>query len=215
MEPTVNLIQALQGKRLLIFDFDGTVADTSPMHAAAFTEVLAGLGIVVDYPRIAGMKTLDAMHKCLALANCSLSDNQLTTLVAAKQQRARQMIGEGLQPLPGMDEFLRWARTRYRLAMVTSGSRDTVSLALAKLGYTDWFSPLICAEDVRYAKPSPEGFIAVLNITGVFASQALVFEDSEAGLSAAALVGIDFVDVTEDLIQIAIRSKSYFKRMKA
>ena len=58
--------QLLQGKRLLIFDFDGTVADTSPLHAAAFAQVLAPLGIAVDYPAIAGLKTLDAMRKCLA-----------------------------------------------------------------------------------------------------------------------------------------------------
>jgi len=78
--------------------------------------------------------------------------------------------------------------------MVTSGSRGTVSLALEKLGYTDWFDPLICADDVSQAKPAPEGFLKALQISGVPADAALVFEDSQAGFTAAAAAGLGFVD---------------------
>jgi beta-phosphoglucomutase-like phosphatase (HAD superfamily) len=56
-----NIRQLLQGKRLLIVDFDGAVADTSPLHAAALEQVLSPLGIAVHYPSIASMKTKDAM----------------------------------------------------------------------------------------------------------------------------------------------------------
>lgn len=195
MEPAANLTEALQGKRLLIFDFDGTVADTTPLHAAAFTEVLAPLGVAVDYPRIAGLKTLDAMRQCLNGVGRILDEAELAALVAAKQQRARQMIGEALKPLPGVDEFLRWARPRYRLAMVTSGSRGTVNLALEKLGYTGWFDPLVCADDMARAKPDPEGFLQVLRMTGVPAEEALVFEDAEAGFLAAGAASLAYVDV--------------------
>lgn len=195
MEPAANLTEALQGKRLLIFDFDGTVADTTPLHAAAFTEVLAPLGVAVVYPRIAGLKTLDAMRQCLNGVGRILDDAELASLVAAKQQRARQMIGKALKPLPGVDEFLRWARPRYRLAMVTSGSRGTVNLALEKLGYTGWFDPLVCADDMARAKPDPEGFLQVLRMTGVPAEEALVFEDAEAGFLAAGAASLAYVDV--------------------
>ena len=54
----------LHGKRLLIFDFDGTVADTTPLHAEAFRQALSPLGVSVDYGRIAGMKTRDAIKQC-------------------------------------------------------------------------------------------------------------------------------------------------------
>lgn len=195
MEPAANLTEALQGKRLLIFDFDGTVADTTPLHTAAFTEVLAPLGVAVDYPRIAGLKTLDAMLQCLNGVGRTLDEAEIAALVAAKQQRARQMIGEALKPLPGVDGFLRWARPRYRLAMVTSGSRGTVNLALEKLGYTGWFDPLVCADDMARAKPDPEGFLQVLRMTGVPAEEALVFEDAEAGFLAAGAASLAYVDV--------------------
>lgn len=191
----VDFFEILQGKRLLIFDFDGTVADTTPLHAAAFTEVLAPLGVGVDYPRIAGLKTLDAMLQCLNGVGRILDEAELAALVTAKQKCVRQMIGQALQPLPGVDEFLRWAHPRYKLAMVTSGSRGTISLALEKLGYTSWFDPLICADDVERAKPAPEGFLKALHLAGVLASEALVFEDSEAGFQAAAQAGLGYVDV--------------------
>ena len=190
-----DFFEMLESKRLLIFDFDGTVADTTPLHAAAFSEVLAPLGIAVDYSCIAGLKTLDAMRQCLNEVGRTLDDAALAALVTAKQQCVRQMIGQALQPLPGVDAFLRWARPRYKLAMVTSGSRGTVSLALEKLGYGGWFDPLICADDVERAKPAPEGFLMALRLTGVLASDALVFEDSEAGFQAAAQAGLAYVDV--------------------
>lgn len=197
---SANLIEALQGKRLLIFDFDGTVADTTQMHAAAFSKVLEPLGITPDYSRVAGLKTLDAMRQCLSRADRTVNDTELAALVNAKQQCVRQMIGQALQPLPGVDEFLKWARMRYRLAMVTSGSRGTVSMALEKLGYADWFNPLICADDVHQAKPDPAGFLAAIEMTGVLKKHALVFEDSDAGIAAAAAAALDCCDVRNGLL---------------
>jgi beta-phosphoglucomutase len=195
MKSVPNLAGALRGKRLLIFDFDGTVADTTPLHATAFSEVLAPFGIEVNYSCIAGLKTLDAMRQCLHGAGRFLDESALAALVTAKQQSVRKMISNALHPLPGVDAFLRWARPTYRLAMVTSGSRDTVSLALGQLGYTGWFDPLICADDVQHAKPDPEGFLAAMRITGIPPKEVLIFEDSLAGVTAAKNAGVDYFHV--------------------
>lgn len=194
MTSPIHPNRLLHRKQLLIFDFDGTVADTTPLHTAAFAQVLRPLGITVDYPAIAGLKTVDAFRQCLASARRLLGDDEIAALVTSKQQAVRQMIASGLAPLPGVDAFLQWARPRFRLAMVTSGSRGTVSLALEQLGYTGWFDPLICAEDVAHAKPAPDGFLKALRLTGVPADEALVFEDSQAGFTAAAAAGLDFSD---------------------
>lgn len=196
-----DLQSLLDGKQLLIFDFDGTVADTTPLHAEAFRQVLSPLGIAVNYPAIAGLKTLDAMRKCLADAGLVRSDEELQRLVSAKQQSVRHMISRELSALPGVDEFLRWARPRYRLGMATSGSRGTVELALRKLGYVGWFEPLVCADDVLNAKPDPEGFLTVLKMTGTKATDALAFEDSVAGFAAAHAAGLALVDARQNLWQ--------------
>jgi sugar-phosphatase len=189
--------QLLQGKTLLIFDFDGTIADTSPLHAAAFERVFSPLGITVDYPSIAGMKTAEAMLQCAKACGYSLSNQQLIELVSEKQALAREMITSGLEALPGVDHFLRWARQRYRLSLATSGSRGTIMLALGKLGYQDWFDPLVCAEDVGRSKPYPDAFLRVLEITGFSPGNTLVFEDSEAGFVSAMRAGVDYLDVSK------------------
>ena len=196
------IYRMLKGKELLIFDFDGTVADTTPLHAAAFEEVLVPLGITVNYATIAGMKTLDAMQKCLNDAGQFLPEAEVYELVAAKQRSVRLMIVRDLQPLLGVDDFLCWAKKHYRFAMVTSGSYGTVSLSLEKLGYTGWFDPLICADDIQKAKPDPEGFIKALQMTATPAVKALVFEDSEAGFNAARCAGLDCIDVKSHCFNI-------------
>ena len=185
----------LKGKSILIFDFDGTVADTSPLHAAAFSTVLEPLGVTVDYNSIAGLKTADAVLACARAVGMELAAKQLDAIVAAKQSLVREMISRDLTAMPGVDEFLRWSRSRYRLSMATSGSRGTVELALKKLGYDKWFDPLVCAEDVQRAKPNPDVFLRVLALTGYSTHQALVFEDSEAGLNAAFSARIESVFV--------------------
>lgn len=194
-EGALGAWQLLQDRSLLIFDFDGTLADTSPLHALAFNQVLAPLGIRVNYPAIAGMKTRDALHLVARQKGVRLDPDRLEELTLAKQQRVRRLIEERLAPLPGVVEFLSWARPRYRLALYSSGSRGTVTLSLKKLGYSRWFDPLICADDVSAAKPDPEGYLKVLKLTGVAPGRALVFEDSDAGLRAAARAGIASVDV--------------------
>ncbi len=196
MKTLVSLLQALEGKKLLIFDFDGTVANTSPLHAAAFSQVLTPLVNGVDYPSIAGLKTWDGIRQCLDSAGRILSDAEVSALVLEKQKLVRQMLNQGLEPLPRVDEFLRWARPRYQLAMATSGSRGTVSLALKKLGYLGWFDPLVCSDDVSSGKPDPACFLQVLSMTGVPASEALIFEDSDVGIEAAKGAGVVCFDVS-------------------
>jgi len=185
----------IAGKRLLIFDFDGTLADTSPLHARAFVETLAPLGVPVDYSMLAGLKTRDALEKALRTSGRTPQEVDLAALVGEKQRRVRRLIEQELKPSPQIDAFLRWARTRFRLAMVTSGSRGTIDLALRKLRYENWFDPLICADDVKRAKPAPEGFLRALRLAQCEAAAALIFEDSESGFAAARAAGVEFIDV--------------------
>ena len=181
--------------RLAIFDFDGTLADTTPFHARAFQEVFAPFGIAVDYRAIAGMRTAEVVSALLARAGVVLPAEQADSLCRAKQRLARTLISRELSPLPGVADFLHFARRSYRLAIYSSGSRATVEAALERLGFSGWFDPLLCAEDVREAKPHPEGFLRVLELTRVPAAAALVFEDSRSGLLSAGSAGIKAVCV--------------------
>lgn len=194
-----SLAELLANKHLLIFDFDGTIADTSALHASAFAEVLAPFGTTVDYQDIAGLRTREALTLCLSAAGLQISDAAMATLVARKQQLVRGMFAQRLDALPGVDAFLRWAKPRFALAMATSGSRGSVQMALDALGYAGWFAPLVCAEDVANGKPHPDAFLRALSLAGMEAQDAVVFEDSEAGFAAAQAAGIACVDARANL----------------
>ena len=188
-----TLATALFGKRLLIFDFDGTIADTSPLHARAFAQVLGSHGLTVNYPAIAGRETPDAIRSTFALAGRPEPDEvTIAELTRAKRALVREFFASNLRPLPEVDAFLRWARGRYSLALATSGSRATVEPALRQLGYADWFVRTVFAEDVAFGKPAPDSFLAALG--DVPAAEALIFEDSDSGFLGANRAGIHWIN---------------------
>lgn len=195
MKPGPELTRLLQGRRLLIFDFDGTIADSSPLHEQAFREVLEPLGLSVDYSLIAGRATFDAVRHCFALNKRETGDQaQLAELTRCKQERGRELIATQLTAFPAAAALLDWVRPSYRLALVTSGSRATIDLALARLDLVGWFDPLLTADDLDRAKPDPQGYLRAIRMAGVAPEQALVFEDSNAGFEAARQAGIEVVD---------------------
>jgi HAD superfamily hydrolase (TIGR01509 family) len=193
--PGPELAALLAGRRLLIFDFDGTIADSSPLHEAAFKAVLEPLGIAVDYPRLAGRSTRDAVRLCFELSGRPAPDAALVEeLAGAKQALGRELIGAQLTALPAAAALLDWVRPRFPLALVSSGSRATIELSLVRLGMDEWFIPTITADEMERAKPDPQGFLMALDHAGVPAEGALVFEDADSGFEAARRAGIEYVD---------------------
>lgn len=189
------IVNLLSSKKLLIFDFDGTIADTSPIHEAGFNKILSPWDVKVNYSDIAGMRTNDVFKKIFLNMGFAISDFDIQALTLQKQSYVRVMMRENLQPLPGVDKFLRWARLHFPLAIYSSGSKETVSLGLEVLGYGSWFCPIICANDVSQAKPHPEGYLKILELTSVEPRDALVFEDSNAGIASSKRAKIPTIDV--------------------
>jgi beta-phosphoglucomutase len=170
--------QLLSRKTLLIFDLDGTLIDTTPIHARAFQETFAPLDIAVDYSTIAGMKTEDAVSKLLAGAGRS----------------ALGLIGAA-EPIAVAAEFVSRARHRFRIALCTSGSRRGTELSLETLCMAGAFEAVVTGEDVTAGKPDPASYLEVLRRTAVEPSAAWVFEDADLGAEAARRAGIDVVRV--------------------
>ena len=81
------------------------------------------------------------------------------------------------------------------MCIVSSGSTKSIENALNKLNFFHFFDEIICAEDVNFSKPNPEGFIKALDIFSVSSDDALIFEDSSSGFIAAEAAGINYLDV--------------------
>ncbi|MGH8571974.1 MAG: HAD family hydrolase [Gammaproteobacteria bacterium] len=189
------LAEMLSRKRLLIFDFDGTLVDSSPLHARAFNHAFAGEGIQVDYATIAGLTTPAAVDKVAAGAGLTLSEASRASLISAKQAFARALIESELSAVEGSVKFVRRAERRYALALCTSASRTSAELALDRVGLAGAFEPVVTAGDVDHGKPHPEGFLKALAHHKMEAAEAIVFEDAASGLEAAAAAGIDAIHV--------------------
>jgi HAD superfamily hydrolase (TIGR01509 family) len=192
-----SLKEMLKEKKLLIFDFDGTIADTSPFHELAFIETLKPLKVKVDYQLIAGQKTIDAMKLCCK--KLKLDDSQYIKLTKTKQKKFREKIGKAIKPLPGVHEFIEWAQSSYDLAIASSGSRSNIIFCLEKLGYLNFFQYILCADDVKNGKPNPEIFLKVLKKFHYQPEDALIFEDSQAGFEASVNAGIEYFDANSNL----------------
>ncbi len=196
MNASEQLAEILSHRRLWIFDLDGTLADTSPVHAQAFAEVLAPHGVDVAYDRVAGMKTDDAIELLFGEQGVALTPDLRDRLCDEKRLRARALIAAGLPPLEGVQAVLDHARHKaLALALCSSGSRGTVKATLAAIGLADRFEPVITADDVRRAKPNPEGFLAVLDYHRATPNDAVVFEDSAAGLASADAAGLTTIQI--------------------
>jgi len=189
------LAQLLSRKRLLIFDLDGTLVDSSPLHARAFEETFAPHGVAVDYNTIAGMTTAAAVDKLAA--GLALEEGERSRLVAEKRDRALRMLETELSAIEGAVDFVRAARSRFTLALCTSASRRGAEASLARVGLEGCFDPVITAEDVTRGKPDPEPFLKALSAHRAEPSEALVFEDADSGLAAAAAAGIDALRIVQ------------------
>ena len=159
MPPFTGIRSLFAGRTSLIFDFDGTIAETGPPARSRirgdFGATRRGCPLLDHrWPE----NTQEAILRCFGTEGRSEADFDLVALVAEKQQRVRKLIAERLEPIAAVDAFLVWARSRFRMALVTSGSRGRAP-PLRKLGYEGWFDPIVCAEDVTRAKPAPDGLL--------------------------------------------------------
>lgn len=182
--------------KLLIFDFDGTLVDSSRIHQDAFNEAFAPLGINVEYARHAGKKTIDVVRAVLADSGVETTPADSLKIAAAKQAIVARAYRKSIELMPGVAPFLQWAVDRgFLMSIGTSGSRGNVLAALKTLKIESLFSHVVTADDVALGKPDPDIFLKILALAGTSAAEALVIEDSLSGIRAAQSAELEVVCV--------------------
>lgn len=185
--------------RALIFDVDGTLAETEEIHRAAFNRVFAEDGLPwrweVDHYRellrVTGGKERIRHHAALiGLAPDALDEARIGRLHARKNEIYGALVRGGACELrPGVEALIRDAAARgLRLAIATTTSRANIEALLAATFPADGdtlFETLVCGEDVAAKKPDPEAYVVALARLGLPADACLAFEDSTNGLAAA------------------------------
>ncbi|MBD2102737.1 HAD family phosphatase [Leptolyngbya sp. FACHB-261] len=179
----------------LLFDLDGTLANTDPLHLRTWQEILGQYGITVDavfYKKhISGRLNPDIVRDLLP----QLSLEEGLRLADRKEARFRE-LGTELQPLPGLLELLDWA-SQHQLsrALVTNAPRENAHFMLGVLGLEYAFTTVVLAEEATAGKPDPAPYQLALSRLGIMPGQALAFEDSQAGIRAAVAADIATVGI--------------------
>jgi beta-phosphoglucomutase-like phosphatase (HAD superfamily) len=185
------------GTKALIFDCDGTLADTMPIHFRAWTALLGPLGIPFPEDRfyaLGGMPTARIIR--LLSAECGVPVDDVNSLVWEKE---RAFLAE-LHGVTAIEPVLAVAanyRNRLPLAVASGGYREVIHQTLDYLKVRDWFAAVVCAEDTPKHKPEPDVFLEAARRLDVPANGCVVFEDTDIGLEAARRASMHPVDVRE------------------
>jgi beta-phosphoglucomutase-like phosphatase (HAD superfamily) len=181
----------------LIFDCDGTLADTMPAHYQAWLEVLRPHGI--DFPEdrfyaMGGMPTDKIVIELCGEAGGLPTRIDVSALVRDKALAFERKIGE-VRPIAKVVEVARASRGQLPMAVASGGQRRMVEKTLAQIGVLDWFPVVVTAEDTRRHKPEPDVFLEAARRLGVGPTACTVYEDTDLGLEAARRAGMRAVDV--------------------
>lgn len=179
--------------RGLIFDLDGVLVDSEPLHLEAARAVLARHGGWVTEEENRAFVGRPEEDFWATFAPRFGIDAPWEDLLRQRIEAFRALLGEGrrVDPLPGVLDAVEAARTRgIRLAVASSSPRALVEPLLEAAGLRPFFPVVLSAEDVRRPKPDPEIYRLAARRLGVRPARAVVVEDSEAGAEAALAAGL-------------------------
>lgn len=189
-------MNVFSNKKLFLFDYDGTIANTSNIHQTAFSYAINNPKIKFKYSEIEGLGTEEAFRLIFQKNDLALTSAEIKKLVSLKRSKALKLSNQKVELLPNFLLFINEAKTQFQLAIVSSGSLESILAGLRLNGLTNLFDPIISREDVKISKPSPEGFnIALKHFPDIDRKDALIFEDSIHGIEAARHAKIDFVNI--------------------
>ena len=178
----------------LIFDCDGTLADTMPAHYQAWLEVLRPHGIDFPEDRFYAMGGMPTDKIVVELAGEAGKVLDVDELVRQKAAAFLRKMGE-VRPIEKVVDVARANRGKLPMAVASGGQRRMVEMTLAQIGVLDWFPVVVTAEDTRHHKPEPDAFLEAARRLGVAPAACTVYEDTDLGLEAARRAGMRAVDV--------------------
>jgi beta-phosphoglucomutase family hydrolase len=180
--------------RAYLFDCDGTIADSMPLHYIAWKKVLGEWNCEFAEELFYAWGGMP-IAEIIATLN---KRNGLRMPVAAVCRRKEDLYLELLPQLkvvPNVLEHIEAQHGRIPFAVVSGSTRESVTASLSSLKLLDRFDTLVCAGDYQKGKPDPEAFLLAAERLGVRPEACLVFEDTEMGIQAATAAGMASVRV--------------------
>lgn len=178
----------------LIFDLDGTLSDSLPVHLATWNKIGSSIGFVFDerlVHELTGMPTIAFARRIIEENGLRVSPGKL---VKMKQEAFWDSV-HLVKPIDQVVGIVRAYHGKLPMSVGTGASRRSASLQLEELGLTPYFDFIITADDVLRHKPNPDTFLECARLMKVEPSACQVFEDGILGMEAARSAGMIITDV--------------------
>ncbi len=184
-----------------LFDCDGTIADSMPLHFIAWDRALREYGCTTFTEELFyawGGWPVDAVVSELWRRDgrTMLTADELAAFADRKESLYYELFHQ-LQPVPEVLAVMDAAYGKLPFAVVSGSTRDSVTRTLTALGILDRFKTLVCAGDYVRGKPDPEPFLTAARRLNVPPAQCLVFEDADAGIRSAEAAGMAWVRIPQ------------------
>jgi HAD superfamily hydrolase (TIGR01509 family) len=186
--------------KALLFDIDGTLADTDALHLEAFNQVFGPRGHVFDHARFT--------KELQGFSNASISERFLmdeppkhrAAIMAQKEEAFRKLVSGQIQPMPGLGTLLALAdRARTPMVAVTNAPRLNAEMLLSGLGIMHRFKVVVIGDELPHGKPHPMPYLEGLRAVSAAPGLSLAFEDSRSGVQSASAAGITTIGIRTSL----------------
>ena len=192
--------------RAIVFDFDGVIANSEPLHFQGFRDVLAEEGVTLTepdyYAQYLGFDDVGAFRAIGASQGVAWTRAQVNALVARKATRLELLERDVSVLFPGAADAIRRASAAMPIAIASGARGDEIRRALKREQLTACFAAIVAAEDTPASKPSPAPYLRALALLAsscgdrLSASECVAIEDSRWGLESARAAGMRTVAVT-------------------
>jgi HAD superfamily hydrolase (TIGR01509 family) len=181
--------------KALLFDLDGTLANTNPVHRSTWEKFLEPYGYDVTWDFYRNNISGRVGQEMVLGLFPDLSPEEAQEMAEAKDAEFRERTGE-LKVLPGLRELVEKGREKgMKMALVTNAPEENVLAVLHALDLEDVFETVILADDVGAGKPDPAPYETALEALDVSADEALAFEDSPSGIASSVAAGIPTIGI--------------------
>jgi beta-phosphoglucomutase len=188
----------------LLFDLDGTLLRTDPLHVAVFAEMFAAHGVTIDEDDY--LRAIHGRTNALIFADF-LPGMDAQALSEAKEAAFRARLGTSFPPTPGLLALLAEAADLgIPCAVVTNAPHANARAMLGAIGLGDRFPVVIAEGDTPLGKPDPAPYAAALARLGADPARSLAFEDSPSGIRAAVAAGIPTIGIRSSLSDAELRA---------
>ena len=179
-----------------LFDLDGTVADSMPLHFVAWSQAIREHGGEFPEPlfyQLAGMP----LHRTVEILNRRFGTVMSPEAVVDRKESLYLTMLDRLRPVASVLKVIQTNSGRIPFAIVSGSPRASIHSTLTALGLAHHFPVIVGAEDYRHGKPAPEPFLRAAALLNVEPARCLVFEDADAGITAAQAAGMDVVRIPQ------------------